>query len=195
VIRRTARVRAAAVCAACVTAALGTVAAPPSAAWARDTIVASIPADFSALQTGPTEIDLTGSTRPDPSLSHISLWDGDGNSVAADAEPGVRGNVLWCPVRITSTGNFSIAYHVVFANGDDTIGVVHFSVGTGVPPPVPPAAVTRAETEAAATHQHSGVDPIGGTLLVVDVVVLAGVLILLLIKPRPRPLAHPVDKN
>ena len=78
-----------------------------------------------------------------------------------------------------------MAYHVVFDDGTDAAGVLRFSVGTGTPPPALDAAARRADVAAVATHQHD-VDPVGASLLVVDVAVLLGAVILLFRRPAPR---------
>ena len=77
---------------------------------------------------------------------------------------------------ILLTGDYTVAFHVVFRDGSETTGARSFSVGTGVAPR--PAAV-----DAALGHQHD-IDPLSAVLLTVDLAVVAGAGLLLLLRPR-----------
>lgn len=156
----------------------------PRAAWAADTVVATSPADRAALAGAPSTVELVASATPDVAASHVTVWDAAG----ADVDAGTlsrAGDTLRQPVAIDRTGNFTMTYHVVFAGGHDTVGVVRFSVGTGVAPPVPDAARQRADEALAAQHTHD-IDPLSGVFLVLDVVVVAAVALLLFSNPRRR---------
>jgi methionine-rich copper-binding protein CopC len=147
-------------------------------------VVSSEPVDRSALVEAPDEIDLVGSAVPDPSLSHVTVWASGGATVG----PGTltaSGRILRQSVDITANGDYTVAYHIVFTDGSDTIGVVRFSVGTGVPPPVPPESVRESDLQVAQQHEH-GIDPLNGVLLVADLVVLLVLGYLLLSKAKPR---------
>lgn len=161
--------------------AVGAVARQSDAAPAR--VLAVTPADGAALATTPGEVTLRLSTGADPVLSHVTVRDSAGATVndgrvRTDGESGLRQ-----PVRLTRPGDYSVAYHVTFTNGQDDTGVLRFSVGTGVAPRATgeiPDAIPEAD------HAH-GVDPLGATLLVVDGLVLIAVLVLLLRPARRRP--------
>jgi methionine-rich copper-binding protein CopC len=169
--------------AALLAAAVGALAAP--AAGSAATIVRGDPADRAALATAPAEIDLVGSAPPDADASHVSVRDPAGAFVSGDAVPKANGDVLRLPVAITDTGTFTVAYHVLFTDGTDTVGVLRFSVGTGVAPSMPSAAQQRADlADATAGHGH-GVDPLSGALLLADVGVLFGAVLLLISRPGP----------
>lgn len=135
----------------------------------------SSPADGAILDAPPSAIDLTFPGRPEPSLSHMSVRSVAGENVAA-GEPVADGDTLHQPVRITANGEYAAAYHAVLADGRDVTGVVRFTVGIGVPPS---AGAHRIE----GGHVHA-VDPLGGILLLADVLVLAVVLALLWLR-RP----------
>ena len=71
--------------------------------------------------------------------------------------------------------------HVTVWTGPGEItGTLRYSVGTGRTPPAGP------RSQAAASAHDHGVDPLGGALLGADVAVLAGVVVLLLVRPGPR---------
>ncbi|MGB2567051.1 copper resistance CopC family protein [Micromonospora citrea] len=163
--------------------AVGAVARQSDATPAR--VLAVTPADGAALTSTPDEVTLRLSTGADPVLSHVTVRDSAGATVndgrvRADGERGLRQ-----PVRLARPGDYSVAYHITFANGQDDTGVLRFSVGTGVAPrstgEIPDAITDSAD------HAH-GVDPVGATLLVVDGLVLLAVLVLLL---RRRPSGTP----
>lgn len=142
------------------------------------------PGDGAVLSTAPDAVTLRLSTGADSVLSHVTVRDSAGNPVndgrvRADGKTGLRQ-----PVRLADPGDYSIAYHITFTNGQDATGVLRFSVGTGVPPQgiaeVPDPILDAAD------HAH-GIDPVGATLLVVDGLALVAVLLLLLRPRRRRP--------
>ncbi|WP_158554078.1 copper resistance CopC family protein [Micromonospora deserti] len=150
-------------------------------------VLRTTPADGAALAAGPGEVVLRLSTRPDPALSHVTVRDSAGTTVNAGRLSTDEETLLRQPARLALAGDYSVAYHVTFANGRDAAGVLRFSVGTGSAPrstdPIPDAVP---DTDG---HAH-GVDPVGATLLVLDGVVLVAVLVLLRLRPAPRrPLA------
>ncbi|MDG4758515.1 copper resistance CopC family protein [Micromonospora sp. WMMD710] len=153
-------------------------------------VLAVAPAGDTALATTPGEVTLRLSTGADPALSHITVRDSAGETVndgrlRTTGETGLRQ-----PVRADRSGDYTVAYHVTFTNGQDASGALRFSVGTGTAPgdtgEIPDAIPDSAG------HGH-GVDPVGATLLVVDGLVLLVVLVLLL-RRRPstgsEPLVH-----
>ncbi|RUL92118.1 copper resistance CopC family protein [Verrucosispora sp. FIM060022] len=138
------------------------------------------PGDGAALTSPPDAVTLRLSTGADSVLSHVTVRDNTGNAVndgrvRADGKTGLRQ-----PVRLTDPGDYSIAYHITFSNGQDATGILRFSVGTGAPPQgivdVPDPILDDAD------HAH-GIDPLGATLLVIDGLVLVVVLALLLRRP------------
>jgi methionine-rich copper-binding protein CopC len=159
---------------ACALAALTVpVAAPAWAATGR--VLATSPSEGAALREAPGAVRLVLSDVPDPALSHVSVRDAHGNDVRDGDVARAVGRELRQPVAIATTGDFTVAYHVTFVSAGEVTGVARFSVGTGQAP----AAVAVGE------HEHHQVDPLSGTLLVVDAAVLVGVALLLLRRPAP----------
>ncbi|MGI5238469.1 copper resistance CopC family protein [Dactylosporangium sp. CA-139066] len=141
-------------------------------------IVDSVPPGGAALSTPPAVVELIGSRPVDAAASHVAVSDAAGRAVNA-GPPAADGTRLRVAVRIAGAGDYTIAYHVVFSGGGETIGTRTFSVGTGARPrgavPAPPVH---------AAHEH-GVDPLGGSLLLADLAVALGAGVLLLRRPRP----------
>jgi methionine-rich copper-binding protein CopC len=159
----------------------------PGAGWASDGLTSADPADGAALDAAPGAVVLMFSASPEPDLSHVSTRDGSGTEVGTGAVVRAGSAGLRLPVSIRSTGDYTIAYHVVFDDGTDVIGVLRFSVGTGVPPPrLDTAQAAKVRRSVAAGHEHT-VDPLSGSLLVVDLVVLVSVVLLLLRRPANPP--------
>jgi len=142
----------------------------------------SDPADGAALDDAPSRITLTFTREPDPDESHVTVLGGDGQSVGNTDRPARDGLSLNQPVTIQQPGDFTIVYHVVFADGGQEQGSRRFSVGTGAAPD--PAAAPPA-----AAHAHS-VDPVSATLLVIDgLVVIVAVFLLMTRRPGAEPKA------
>lgn len=158
-------------------------------AWAGNGLAAADPPDGAALAAAPSAVVLTFSAVPDPALSHISVQDNAEREVGTGdaARTGRRG--LRLAVSIRAAGDYTTAYHVVFEDGSDAVGVLRFSVGTGVAPqPLGAGAVRQAQQAVVSGHDH-GVDPLSGGLLVIDFAVFVGVVLMLMRRrtaPRPR---------
>jgi methionine-rich copper-binding protein CopC len=153
-------------------------------AHAAPALVSADPLDGAALATAPTTVLLTFSAAPDPALSHVSARDTARREVSTGA-PGRAGDTgLWLPVSITATGDYTVAYHVVFRGGGETAGVVVFSVGTGAAPARPTLGGPAAQ--APATGHGHGIDGVSAVLLVADLLVAVAVPVLLLRRPRRR---------
>ncbi|HEV7963651.1 MAG TPA: copper resistance protein CopC [Actinoplanes sp.] len=153
----------------------------PAAAWAGPAAVVSDPPDGTALHAAPAAVELTTRRRPDIGQSHVTVWDTAGRSKNS-APLSENGNDLSQPIAISAAGNFACAYHIVFSDGSDTTGVIHFSVGTGVPPSA------SLQPPAGAQHDH-GVNGVGLALLLIDLLAVIGVLVALFVTRRgpPRP--------
>lgn len=151
------------------------VATVPVAGRADDrVVVATVPADGAALTAAPGEVVVRTAGRPDLSRSHLSVQDDTGATVDAGALDAGSPRALTLPVRLDGVGTFTAIYHVELADGRESSGAVRFSVGTGVPPAAGPAATG---------HEH-GIDTVSAALLTVDLLVLAGALLLLRLRPR-----------
>jgi methionine-rich copper-binding protein CopC len=168
-------------------------AGPSTPAWAGGAVVVGgDPADRSALGQPPSTVVLTFSDTPDDTQSHVTVWDAAQNSVDTGTLS-ASGLSLSQPVAIRASGNYTVAFHVVFTDGTETIGVRSFSVGTGVPPPLPPAALQQAAENAVQSGHDHGVDPASAVLLLVNVIVLGVIAFLLLRRPARRRMV--VDPN
>ncbi|NUT24090.1 MAG: copper resistance protein CopC [Hamadaea sp.] len=150
-------------------------------AYAQGRMLTSDPANGAALASAPQRVTLRFDAPVSVPDSHVSVRTTAGAEVAG--EPAGQGDVLTVPVSIAGTGDYLVAYHVLYADGDEDFGVVQFSVGTGVPPSPAPAAVVEQARYDSVAHQHT-VDPVGATFLFVDLLVLCSVLGLLYLK-RP----------
>jgi methionine-rich copper-binding protein CopC len=137
--------------------------------------VASIsPGDGAVLAVAPAEVALALSGSPDVARSHVTVRDATGAVVNSGALTRVGYDRLRQPTASAAPGDFTVGYHVTFADGREVTGVVHFSVGTG-----------RAPAGAGeAPHEH-GVDPFGAALLLLDGVVLLAAIVVLRLKARP----------
>lgn len=158
----------------------------PGTGRADDGLASSSPTDGAILTTAPDAVVLTFSTPPDPAQSHASARDVSGARADTGQLDRYGRTGLRLPVAIRATGDYTVAWHVAFEDGNEVVGVLTFSVGTGVPPPHLSAAAARRATDALSSgHDHS-VDPLSATVLVADLVVLVAVVVLLLRRPRPR---------
>ncbi|HTJ36943.1 MAG TPA: copper resistance CopC family protein [Dactylosporangium sp.] len=150
-------------------------------------IVDSMPGDGAALSAPPAAVELLGSRPIDAGASHVGVRDAQGRAVPADP-PAADGSRLRAAVRLPGRGDYTVAYHVVFAGGGEAIGSFGFSVGTAVRPPrAAPAPPSHAG------HEH-GVDPFGASLLLLDAAVLLGAALLLLRRPAAMR-RHRVDEE
>ena len=162
-----------------------TVAAFPAPARAGGGLVSTNPPDGAALAVAPSAVELTFTAPPDSTASHVGVWDA-ARTALATGEPSRSGSAgLRQTFTVKASGVVTVAYHVVLDDGTDVVGVLRFSVGTGAPPPVLDPAARRADVAAVTVHQHD-VDPVGASLLVVDVAVLLGAVLLLFRRPAPR---------
>jgi methionine-rich copper-binding protein CopC len=157
----------------------------PGAGWASDELTSADPATGAALTDAPVAVVLTFTATPDPDLSHVSVRTQVGAEVGQGEAVAVGTRGLRLALSIRSSGDYTVAYHAVFTSGTEAVGALRFSVGTEQAPPPLSADAAQAAQQAAAMagHDHS-VDPLSGTLLVIDVVVLLSVLTLLWLRPR-----------
>jgi methionine-rich copper-binding protein CopC len=163
------------------------------------------PADGAALARAPSGVELEFTAAPDPDLSHVSVRDGSGTALDAGRPRLVQPERLHQPIHATATppdgsADVTVSYHVIFTDGRELAGTLHFSVGTSLA--AGPGAATdagaaaktdaagNAEAAAGSAHQH-GVDPVSAALLAVDGVVALAVVVLLLCRPPPQPSGPP----
>jgi methionine-rich copper-binding protein CopC len=103
-------------------------AAPASA---HASLVRSSPADQSSVATGPSTVKLTFDENVRmPSV--ILVTDSDGASVVA-GKTTVVDNIASTPVKTGTSGNYTVAYRVVSADGHPVSGRLTFTVGSAAP--------------------------------------------------------------
>jgi methionine-rich copper-binding protein CopC len=157
----------------------------PGAARADGGLLTADPATGSVLVTAPTSVTLEFSAEIWLTESHLAVLDQAGKSVSNEVAAPVGERRLRVPVRLAEAGDFTVAYHVAFLDGTSVTGAHRFSYGTGqAPAPLDPAA-SRLAAEAVSAHAHS-IDGLSATLLVVDGLVLLGVVMLLVLRPRDK---------
>ncbi|MET0419892.1 MAG: copper resistance CopC family protein [Actinoplanes sp.] len=141
------------------------------------TLVSSTPGAGAVLPSAPGGVDLRWSTPPDARLSHVVVEDSDGRTVPSGTLRTDPGNVLHLPITGDAKGIYTLGYHVVGIDGGESTGSMRFSIDAGPVPPGPAPAVK--------THEH-GIDPASASLLLINFAVVAGAVIMLLLRPRPR---------
>jgi methionine-rich copper-binding protein CopC len=185
---------------------------PPSPGRAA-ALTSTDPADGAALVRAPSGVELSFTAAPDPDLSHVSVRDGSGTALDAGRLRLVQPERLRQPIHGTAPPpegpvDVTVSYHVIFTDGRELAGTLHFSVGIRVAAgsdaarePSTVGATTdadaakadaagNAEVAAGSAHQH-GVDPVSAALLAIDGVVALAVVVLLLYRPPPQPSGPP----
>ena len=185
---------------------------PPSPGRAA-ALTSTDPADGAALVRAPSGVELSFTAAPDPDLSHVSVRDGSGTALDAGRLRLVQPERLRQPIHGTAPPpegpvDVTVSYHVIFTDGRELAGTLHFSVGIRVaagpdaahePSTVDATtdadaakadAAGNAEVAAGSAHQH-GVDPVSAALLAIDGVVALAVVVLLLYRPPPQPSRPP----
>jgi methionine-rich copper-binding protein CopC len=142
---------------------LGIVGAAPASAHAS--LVRSNPADQSSLATAPTTVRLTFDENVRmPSV--ILVTDSAGASVV-QGNTSVVDNVASTRVRTGPSGDFTVAYRVLSADGHPVSGRLSFRVGTGGP------GVPTSQVTAASGHQQQSNPSSGGSKVIGMIAALA----------------------
>jgi copper resistance protein C len=142
---------------------LGVVGATPASAHAS--LVRSSPADQSSLATAPTTVTLTFDENIRmPSV--ILVTGADGASVV-QGQTSVVDNIAKTRVNTGPSGDFTVAYRVVSADGHPVSGRLSFSVGTGN------SGVPTDKVTAAAGHHQGNTTSTGGSRVIGMVAALA----------------------
>jgi methionine-rich copper-binding protein CopC len=159
---------------------------------AHAAITSTSPIDGARLAQPPVAVELSTTAPLVPGLSHVSAWDRAGTALNSGEAILVMPETLRQPVNITDTGDVTVTYHVTLVDGAELAGTLRFSVGTarasGTAASMAPSGATPSSNDAVAgsTHQH-GIDPISAATLVLDGVVAFAAIVLLVLRPRPRP--------
>jgi copper resistance protein C len=142
---------------------LGVVGAAPASAHAS--LVRSSPVDQSSVAAAPTTVTLTFDENIRmPSV--ILVTDADGASVV-QGKTSVVDNIAKTRVNTGPSGDFTVAYRVVSADGHPVSGRLSFRVGTGDP------AVPTDQVTAAAGHHHANSTSTGGSRVIGMIAALA----------------------
>ncbi|WP_343448235.1 copper resistance CopC family protein [Micromonospora oryzae] len=165
-------------------AVAGLLALTPGAARAADGPISAEPSAGAVLTTAPAEVTLGFDAEVDEGQSHVAVLDATGGRLT-DAEPTRVGSTrLRLPLRADGAGDYTVAYHVTFADGTTSTGAYRFSAGTGVAPAPLDDAARQASTNVVVDAHGHGIDGFSAFLLFVDGVVLVVVVALLWLRPR-----------
>ncbi|MFI7433695.1 copper resistance protein CopC [Micromonospora haikouensis] len=165
-------------------AVAGLLALTPGAARAAGDPVSAEPSAGAVLTTAPAEVTLGFGVGVDEGQSHVAVLDATGQRLTDDEPTRVGSSRLRLPVRLDAAGDYTVAYHVTFADGTTSTGAYRFSVGTGVAPAPLDDAARRASTDVVADGHGHGIDGFSAFLLFVDGAVLVVVVALLWLRPR-----------
>jgi len=121
-----------------------------SPAQAHNFLESSTPAKDAALTVAPPAAVLVFSERVNPSFARVAVTGADGRSVTT-GKPQTSGAQVTQPLAVTVSGQYTVAYRVVSADGHPVQGVVKFSVT--LPTPSPSPVPSAPETSAAAVRE------------------------------------------
>jgi len=97
-------------------------------ALAHDKFVGSSPADKATVQALPTRVTIRFEEPPGNGFSGISVVGPDGKNIGIGTAK-IVGSTLTIPVKKTSsTGLFTVKYHIISDDGHPVSGTVHFTV-------------------------------------------------------------------
>ncbi|MGW5555900.1 copper resistance CopC family protein [Micromonospora sp. NPDC003944] len=136
------------------------------------------PGASAVLPSPPTEISLTFTASPKLVERHVTVAGPDG-AVVASGEPQLDGLRAVLPLTATTTGAYSIAYHLRLSDGRELSGLSRFTVDPAAAQQ--PGAAPTSDTDG---HEHASPEGWNLALLGVDVVLILAVLLVML--PRRR---------
>jgi methionine-rich copper-binding protein CopC len=132
------------------------------------------PAQGISLVAPPTAVTLTFTVPV--SEAHITV-----TGARVEAPAVIDDGTVTQPVTATAAGNHVVEYHVVLRAGGELSGALSFAVGNGAAAPEPPP-----QPAATGGHDHGSLDPITGTVLAANLVVLLLLAYLFLRRPRRK---------
>lgn len=138
------------------------------------------PPDGASLAVPPGVVALTLAPGAVPSQVHLTVASALGASVTT-SEVRVAGQRATVTVEILDVGEYLVAYHVVLTDGRQASGVTRFAVN--------PEGVDLAAAPAVAAsggHAHGGDDPLSIGLVCLDGLLVTGLVLLLVRRPRAR---------
>jgi methionine-rich copper-binding protein CopC len=111
--------------------------AAPAPAWAHNTLVSSEPADKSSVATQPTQVKLVFDQPVQTAYNYLAVTGPDLVKWAVINNPEIAGNTVAAAIPpLGPTGEYTIGFHVVSADGHPVRGETKFTLtnpGTGHP--------------------------------------------------------------
>jgi copper resistance protein C len=154
-------------------------------AAAHNELIGSDPPDGATVATSPVRVSLTFDLPVRSGFSTVTVTGPDGSQWQAGS-PAEAGAVVSAPVRpLGPTGQYTIAYQVLSADGHPVRGAVRFTLttpGPGAAAAPPPAARSGTATSDIATQGASGASgstPVWPWLAGVGVLLVVGVVVAL----------------
>lgn len=124
-------------------------------AAAHDELIASDPTAGQALDTAPTNVQLTFSAELLTIGAAVLVVDDSGRDWV-DGEPAIQGNLITAPLQSgMPTSGYEIRWRAVSSDGHPISGIVPFSVANGAPPVEQSATPTGGTTSPATTVSDS----------------------------------------
>jgi len=134
---------------------MGALLALANPAFAHDKFVGSSPTDKATVHAAPTRVTIRFEEPPGNGFSGISVIGPDGKNLGIGTAK-IVGSTLTIPVKKTSsTGLFTVKYHIISDDGHPVSGTVHFTVSTK---PKPSATVTSPSASPVAKTTTQGSD-------------------------------------
>ncbi|WP_436502154.1 copper resistance CopC family protein [Actinokineospora sp. HUAS TT18] len=131
------------------------------AALAHNQLVSSTPADKSAIDTGPSTIELTFDqpVQNGKGLNSIVVVGPNGTDQWQGGEAAVRGNVVSAPLReLGPAGEYRVGYRILSADGHPVSGEIKFTLNkAGNGTPAPPEQTKTTGTAAEPSGDDGGV--------------------------------------
>ncbi|GAB3058886.1 copper resistance CopC family protein [Micromonospora schwarzwaldensis] len=138
------------------------------------------PADGTSVVASPTRVSLRFNTAPHPRVMHLTVVGPAGEKVSS-GDPVLNDNLISVPVSASRPGPYQVGYHVELDDGTPVAGIATFTVGQGAPTTAGPV-----EAAGAAHEHHLERDTSTLVLVLIDLVLVAGLVSVLLRRPRVR---------
>jgi len=139
---------------------------------------AVVPADGAAVTASPAEVALRFTAAPRPRAVHMTVVGPAGQDVTRGG-PVVDGALISVAVAADRPGRYRVGYHVELGDGTAASGVATFTVGDGAGPAGEPA-------EGAHGGHHLERDVSTLVLVLIDLALVAGLVLVLVRRPRVR---------
>ncbi|WP_405090043.1 copper resistance protein CopC [Micromonospora sp. NBC_01392] len=138
------------------------------------------PVDGASVAVSPTQVALRFDAAPHPRVMHLTVI-GPGGDKVSTGDPVLNDNRISVPVSASRPGPYQVGYHVELDDGTPVAGIATFTVGQGTGTPTGPV-----EAAAPAHEHHLERDTSTLVLVLIDLVLVAGLVSVLLLRPRVR---------